>query len=82
MVRVRAGLCSYVPCLFPCQPLFVNEQPHQLRNCHRRVSIVHLDDYFFIQLANIAVFLLVFCDQRLKARRDEEILLFQTKLFS
>ena len=82
MVRICAGLCRHIPCFFPAQSFLVDEKTHQFRNGNSRVSIVHLDDNFLIKFSDIAVFLLVFRDQRLQAGGNEEILLFQTKFFS
>ena len=82
MVCVSTGLRRHVPGLFPVQAFLVNKKSHQLGNRNRRMGVIHLDHYFFVQLADIAVFLLVFCDQRLKARGNEEILLLQTEFFS
>ena len=81
MVCIRTGLCRHIPCFLPVQPFLVDQQAHQLGNRNGRMSIIHLDHDFLVQLPDIAVFLLVFRDQRLQARGNEEILLFQTELF-
>ena len=82
MVRIRAGLCRHIPCFLPVQSFLVDEQTHQLRNRNGRMGIVHLDDDFLVELPDVAVFLLIFRDQRLEAGGNEEILLFQPELFS
>ena len=82
MVCVSNRLCCYFPCFIPSKTFLVNKQTHKLCYCYGRMCIIHLNGYFFIQFADIAVFLFIFCDQRLKAGRYKEILLFQTKLFS
>ncbi len=81
MVCIRAGLCRYIPCLIPVQPFLIDQQTHQLRNRNCRMCIIHLDNDFLVKPADIAVFLLIFRDQRLKTCRDEEILLFQSEFF-
>ena len=82
MVRIRAGLCRHIPCFLPVQSFLVDEQTHQLRNRNGRMGIIHLDDNFLVELPDVAVFLLIFRDQRLEAGGNEEILLFQPELFS
>ena len=46
------------------------------------MSIVHLESNFFVQFHDIFVVLLIFVDSSLETCRYEEVLLFQTQLFT
>ena len=65
----------------PAQSFLVDEKTHQFRNGNSRVSIVHLDDNFLIKFSDIAVFLLVFRDQRLQAGGNEKYCCFRRSSF-
>ena len=82
VVGVCAGLCGDLPCLIPAKAFHVHEDSHQLRNGYGRVSIVQLEGNLLIQLCDIIVMFFIFCNCSLYACRNEEILLFQTQLFS
>ena len=34
MIRIGKGLTTYLPSFIPFQPLFINQQSHQFRNCN------------------------------------------------
>ena len=82
MVCICTCLCCNIPCFFPCQSFFIDQKVHQFRYCNSRMGIIHLDHDFFMQFTNIVMIFFIPFDQRLQARRNKEILLFQTKLFS
>ena len=82
MVRICTGLCCHIPCFLPCEPFLIDEKTHQLRHCHGRVGIIHLNRYLFVEFTHITVFLFILFKHCLQACGNKEILLFQTKLFS
>ena len=82
MVRVCTCLCCNLPSIIPSKSFFIKKNTHQLCNCNSRMCIIHLDSYLFIELLDIVMFLLIFCNCCLQAGRYEEILLFQSQLFS
>ena len=82
MVGVSAGLRRDLPCLVPAQVFLIQEDPHQLGHSHRRVGVVHMEGCLLIELTDIAVVLFILCNSFLYTCGNEEILLFQTKLFT
>ena len=82
MVGVCACLGSHFPCLIPCQAFFIQKDTHQFGNCYSWMGIIQLEGCFFIELTDIIMVLLIFCNGCLYTCRNEEILLFQTQFFS
>ena len=82
MVSICTGLSRYIPCLIPFQTFLIHQDSHKLCDSHGRVGIVQLEGCLLIELTDIGMFLLIFCDRFLNTCRYEEILLFQTKLFT
>ena len=78
MIRIGNCLCRHIPCFIPLQSFLVNQEMHQFCNCQCRMGIIHLNGYFLMKFTDIVMLLLIPYQQRLKAGRDEEILLFQT----
>ena len=56
--------------------LHIHQKTHQFCNCYCRMRVVHLEDHFLMQTADIVVGAFVFLNCLLKTCRDEEILLF------
>ena len=82
MVGVCTGMRCDIPCFFPGHSFFVQQDTHQFGNRHGRMGIIQLEGYFLRQIMQIVVVLFEFCDCFLDTCRNEEILLFQTKLFT
>ena len=55
VIGVRQGLLREVPGLVPTEVCFVEQNPHQLRDRHRRVRIVELDGDFIGKRAPVGV---------------------------
>ena len=60
----------------------IHEDTHKLCNRHGRMGIVQLEGCLLIELTDIAVVLFILCNSFLYTCGNEEILLFQTKLFT
>ena len=82
MIGVRNTFCCNLPCLVPSKTFLIHKDTHQLCNSYCRMSIVHLEYNFFIQLTDIAVIFLVLLDCSLKTCGNKEVLLFQTQLLT
>ena len=82
VVGVSTAFCCDIPCLIPAKTFLIHKKTHQLCNCYSRMSIVHLEYDFLMKLCDVVVCFFVFGNGCLKAGRYEEVLLFQTKLFS
>ncbi len=82
MVRIRAGLLGDLPGFIPFQLFLIQQDAHQFCDRDCRMSIVHLDTYFFIELSDIRMVLFISLDRSLQGSGYEEILLFQTELLA
>ena len=82
MIGVSTGLCGYFPCLVPAKTFLIHEDTHKLCNRYGRMGIVQLEGCLLIELTDIAVVLFILCNSFLYTCGNEEILLFQTKLFT
>ena len=82
VVGVGAGLGGHFPGLVPGQPLLIHEDPHELRNRHCGMGVVHLEGNFLIQFFDITVVFLIFFNSCLYAGGDKEVLLFQAQLLA
>ena len=82
MVGVSNTFGSYSPGIIPAKTFLIHKKTHKLCNCHSRMSIVHLEYDFLVELLNIIMCFLIFLDCSLNTCRYEEVLLFQTKLFT
>ena len=82
MVGVCTGLCCDRPCLIPGQTFLIQKDSHQLCNCYGWVCIVHLDGYFLRKFVDIRMIFFITGYGTLYTGRYEEILLFQTQLFT
>ena len=82
MVGVSNTFGSYSPGIVPAKTFLIHKKTHKLCNSHSRMSIVHLEYDFLVELLNIIMCFLIFLDCSLNTCRYEEVLLFQTKLFT
>ena len=82
MVCVSNTFCCYRPCIIPAKTFFIHKDTHKLCYSNCRMSIIHLESNFLIKLHDIFMIFFVFFDCSLKTCRYEEVLLFQTQLFT
>ena len=82
VVGVSTAFCCDIPCLIPAKTFLIDKNTHQLCNCNCRMSIIHLEYNLLMKLCDVIVCFFVFGNRCLKAGRYEEVLLFQTKLFT
>ena len=82
MVGVGAGLGGNLPGFLPGQVIVVHQDPHQLRDGHRRMGVVELEGHLFMKLPDIVMLSHVLGDRLLHGCGNEEILLLQTKLLA
>ena len=79
MIGVRQSLLCKIPSLVPTEVRFVEQNPHQLRNRHRRVRIVELDGDFLGKRAPVGVALPEAPHEIGQRAGDEKILLHKTQ---
>ena len=82
MVGVSNTFGSYSPCIIPAKTFLIHKETHKLSNSHSRMSIIHLEYDFLVELLDIIMCFLIFLNCSLNTCRYEEVLLFQTKLFT
>ena len=82
VVGVCTCFCCDIPCLFPCQSFLIQKDSHQLGNCYCRVCIIHLDRYFLRKFVDVRMIFFITGYGTLYTCRYEEVLLFQTQLFT
>mmetsp|Transcript_57884 Transcript_57884/g.108455 ORF Transcript_57884/g.108455 Transcript_57884/m.108455 type:complete len:495 (+) Transcript_57884:347-1831(+) len=78
VVGVVQALGGQLPCLIPGDAHDIDKQAHHLRNCDRRVRVIHLHRNLLRKLRPLEVWTLdEFAQQVLQRRADEEVLLPQ-----
>ena len=82
MVGIGHALCGHLPCLVPAEAFFVHQDTHQFGHRYGGMGIVHLEDDLLVQFCDIVMVLFILLDRSLQRSGHEEVLLFQTKLFT
>ena len=82
VVRVGRALLHNRPCIIPLKTIFIQKNPHQLRNRQSRMRVVHLEYRLLGKIMDVLVAGHELLDCQLNRGRYEEILLLQAKLLA
>ena len=82
VVSVAHGLNSRIPCIFPWKTVFIKEETHEFSWCNRRVSIIDVNRYLFVDIFQWQAHLEVRFDNGLETCTCHEVFLNQTQFFT
>ncbi len=82
VVGVGQSLARQLPGVIPLQPVIVDQDPHQLGDRQRRMSVVHLYGDLVAELIEVVVLAQVAADDVPHGASHQEIFLHQPQLFA
>ena len=82
MIGIGNGLLRNLPCLVPTEPLFIDENAHELCDTERRMGIVDVDGDIIREFLEIAASLDIMAYDALHAGGHHEIFLDQAGLLA
>src|SRR5215813_9366214 len=82
VVGVRQSPLCELPSLVPAEMRFIEQNPHQLRNCHRWMCIVELDGDFIWKRTPVKIVCSETSHEIRERTGDEKVLLYKTQSLS
>ena len=82
VVSVAHSLNSRIPSIFPWKTIFIKEKTHEFSWCNRRVGIIDVNRYFFVDIFQWQAHLEVRFDDCLETGTCHKVLLNQTQFFT
>ena len=82
VVGITERFAGNVPGLVPVIEMDIHQEPHQLRNCHRWMGVVKLNDKVIIEKIEIVMGKKMNTDHILQGAGNKEVLLFQAQPFA